>query len=168
MGYVPQQAKEDSVRAREIASHFFSDVDKGSATPSWYYEDTLVAEMKERIDNAERQLSEDLVPQDKKAFVKDQLKRDRYMHDNIMEAKERAMHVIKQDPDKWKKIHSDLEKQISASLFSRDEMNHKPRLVNPREEAERMKYRNSQITAYRVIGKLMDLDTNIERLRKGK
>ncbi len=162
--------EKDSKKSKEAISHWFKDVDKGSSMPSWYYKQQ-VAEEREWIQVAERQLKDDLVPTERIREIKAELRKRKSRYDQITAAERDVAKEIAGNgalKDKAAKRFEELGGIIENSLYSRDEMFNKPtRLASPREEAERIRFRNSIIKEYKILGAVLGEDSNPERLRKG-
>jgi len=150
-------------------AHFFKPVDKGSAMPSWYNQ-THLEELEERVKSKERQLKNDLVPQDKIMRVKTELTAERTRLNEIKSAQTSVQNMVQKDPGKYAKRLEELREEISESYYTRDQMFRagKDRSASPRMEAEKMPHRNELIREYKIIARCLDEDPNPERLRKGK
>lgn len=160
--------QEEAVKASENVEHFFKPIDKGSSMPSWYY-DRQVEEENEWIKNAEKQLADNLIPQDKIIPIKAELQTKKIRFEKIKEAHEDAKELVNKDPDAFVKRRKELADLIKQSMFTRDEMFHRPaRSVDPRHEAERSQLRNGLVKEWKIIGYLLGESTNVEALRKGK
>jgi len=168
-----QELEKASKKSKKELAHFFQPIDKGSSKPSWYYT-AQVEEEQDWIRMAERQLKEQLVPTEKIAELKQQLSIRKGKFEKIMLSKDAANSHVKIDKDKAAKRHQELEETIKQSMFSRDEMFHRDqhgqrhRTVDPREEADRGQFRNRLIKEYKVLGRLLGENTNIEQLRRGR
>ena len=163
--------EKESAKSKEIISHWFKPVDKGSSMPSWYYKQQ-VEEEHDWIATAEKQLRDDLVPTERIREVKAELRNRKERHEQILAANRDVKKEISGNAalrDKAAKRFGELAEIIKDSLFTRDEMFNKPtRLASPRDEAERTQFRNNVIKEYKIIGSILGEDSNPERLRKGR
>lgn len=152
-------------KAKGNVAHFFRPVDKGSSMPSWYY-GRQVEEEESWIENAEMQLKRNLVPTEKIERLRAELRARKTRLDEIRKAKKEIKDEILTDPDKAKKRFDKLADIIAESMPTRDEMMHKPKLVDPRIEAERLVHRNSLVKEYKLLGHILGEPVNVEALRR--
>lgn len=149
-------------------AHFFKPVDKGSAMPSWY-NSVHMEELEERVKAKEKQLDADLVPKDKIMRVRAELQSERARLNEIKAAKTSVANMVGKDKDRYAKRFKELSEEIAESFYTRDEMfrKDKNRSASPRAEAERMAHRNYLVQEWKILGRCLEEDTNVERLRKG-
>lgn len=164
----------ESKRSKKNIAHYFKPVDKGSSMPSWYYREQVSEEL-EWINRAERQLRDDLVPQENKLAINTELKAKKKRLKEITEAKSDVeTKIMGKDKDKAWARHKELGEIIAESMFTRDEMFHrdthgrKHRTIDAREEAARTPFRNNIIKEYKILGRILGENSNPERLRRGK
>lgn len=148
--------------------HFFKTVDRGSSMPSWYY----TAQMEEEQDwirRAESQLEENLIPAENVRDIKMQLRARKQKYEQIREAWDECKKLVNGDKDRYKARLDELKETIADSLFTRDQMFHKPtRQIDPRWEADRIPVRNHMIKEAKIIARLLGEEYSTEQLRKTK
>ena len=152
-------------RAKKEMAHFFQPIDKGSSMPSWYYE-RQIEEEEEWIKKNRNQLERQLVPPDKIEMLRSELKAREIRLSQIDEAEKTVKDMILADKDKAKKRFDSLAEAIADSMPTRDEMNHVPKLIDPRKEAERMPHRDKLVKLYKVYGRILEEPVNVEALRR--
>uniref|UniRef100_A0A6M3LP90 Uncharacterized protein n=1 Tax=viral metagenome TaxID=1070528 RepID=A0A6M3LP90_9ZZZZ len=171
-----EQLEKESSKSEKNIAHYFKPVDKGSSMPSWYYRSQVEEEL-EWVKRAERQLKDDLIPQENKLTVKTELKAKKQRLKEISDARNEVEDKILAkgvNKDKAWARHKELGELIAESMFTRDEMFHrdphgkKHRVIDPREEADRTPFRNKLIKEYKILGRILGENSNPERLRKGR
>jgi len=165
-------------------------VDSGkvtSAYPAWYFT-THLEDLKEGIDRKHRAIQRGEIPASELDLAKIALKKETERYENIMMSRPK---LDGKDVDDLAKVYKELEKDIQDSLFTRSDM--KKGLVDVHEEARRMSEpiinvggnvellremgvnipkehkmvsRNQASKAYKILGKLLGENTNVERLRR--
>jgi len=158
-----------------------------SAYPAWYFTAHL-EEMKEGIDRKYRSIQRGEIPASELDLAGITLEKETKRYEQIMLSRPK---LEDKDVDDLAKVYKELEKEIGASLFTRSDM--KKGLVDVHEEARRMSEpiinvdrnvellremginipknksmvsRNQASKAYKILGKLLGENTNVERLRK--
>ena len=157
--------KKKATQAKNEMAHFFQPIDKGSSMPSWYYE-RHIEEENEWIKRNRNQLDRGLIPPDKIEMLKSELKAREVRLGHINEAEKTVKDLILADKDKAKKRFDRLAEAIAESMPTRDEMNHVPKLIDPRKEAERMPHRDKLVKLYKVYGRVLGEYVNVEALRR--
>ena len=145
--------------------HFFNPIDKGSSMPSWYYTAQMEHE-EEDIARAQNQLKRNLVPQDKIERLRVELRAKEKRLEKIREAQKKVKTEIMKDKDGAVKRFKQLEADIADSMPTRDEMHHKPKLVDPRLEADRLPHRSALIKEYKILGHFLGEYVIVEALRR--
>lgn len=170
---------------------FFGKPDKdkegriGSTYPAWYF-DSKVEVMKENISRRESALERGDVPSDYVYQTREDLKRDKERLDEIESSRPKLTDV---QYDNLSKTYKTLSEDIGDSMFSRDDMQRG--FADAHEEARRMVKpcikvdpelarkcgidtkeglinRNDASKIFKITGKLLGEETNVERLRKIK
>ena len=175
---------------------FFGNIDRkgkhkdGAITseyPAFYFHNHY-EELKETTERQERQIELGLVPASELPYVKAEVSRNQKRMVDIKEANPRLSGLQK---DAIHKIYKDLADSISDSMYIRSDM--KKGLVDAHEEARRMiepiisikgkeKFfhnmgiraqdgkvsRNQASRAYKIIGKVLRENTNVEKLRRDR
>lgn len=117
---------------------FFGSVDRnkdghiGSEYPSWCMNPQL-DDLRESIEQAERQLEDDLVPPEKIIEVRHRLKKEKERYEEIMCAKPK---MTGKQVDELAKAREVIGKQVSESMFKRSDMMRG--VADAHEEASRM------------------------------
>lgn len=170
---------------------FFGKVDRdrdgniGSTLPAWYF-DSQVDTMKETIQRREAALERGDIPADYVYQTREDLKRDKERLDNI----ESSRPVLDEKrSDALGKAYKELSSDIKESMFTRDDMQRG--FADAHEEARRMTKpcinidpelarkcgvnakggmisRNDATKIFKIVGKALGEETNVERLRKMK
>ncbi len=172
-----------------MAIEFFGKVDRNrrgeiaSQMPAWYF-DSFIEEMEENINRKERMLEQGNVPKNSIAAVREELKQEKQ---RLKEIKESKPQLSDTEKDTIAKTYKNIEEQIKDTLPTRSE--ELLGLVSPREELKKNKTpcikinpsiakacgvksyqgkvtRDDAVRCYKMIGKLLDDNTNIERLRR--
>lgn len=170
---------------------FFGKVDKKgdkvtSEYPSWML-DVHIDELRESVAQRERALERGDVAPSELGYIREALKKEKA---RLTEIEASKPSLSPDQTDKIAKEYDKLSKEIKDSLFSYDEM-HKG-LANPHEEARRMVNpcikvdpevaracgvtpnekglvsRNDAAKVFKITGKYLGENTNIEALRKGR
>lgn len=157
-----------------------------SEYPAFYFPSHR-REMEEEVDKLRRSIELNLIPASEVPYSKAQLKRSEKRLDEIKNSVPKFTPAQK---DELGNLYMDLQKQVSDSMFSRTDM--KKGLVDVHEEARRMTepiinvdkkhatfFRNHGITPvkgkitrnqaakiYKIAGRVLDANTNVERLRR--
>lgn len=174
--------------------NFFNSVDRkgrredgdiASEYPAFYFP-THLRELRDEVAKAEQQIELNLVPPSELPYAKNDLKRSKKRLEEI----ENSMPKIKgKEKDEMAALYKSLEGQISDSMYSRTQM--KKGLADVHEEARRMSEpiikigiegkffenmgikpvdgkitRNQASRAYKIMGRVLEANTNIEALRK--
>lgn len=180
-----------------MAIQFFTEVDRNKTTkkitseyPGWYFVDREQFEDTEReTTELKNQLEMEMIPKGERPYIKSQVERNEAILDKI----KNSMPTLKDgDKDLVAKVYKQLGKEIGASMFTRTEM--KKGLANPHDEANRMVKpcievnekvaqmaeacgvrvrsgkisRNEASKIYKITGKYLGENTNVEMLRKDK
>lgn len=164
--------EDESNKAKKELSHFFSPVDRGSSMPSWYY-DRKVREEKEWIEKHERQVKDNLIPEDDILKVKSEMKVRKEKLSEIEESYENAKKQFQEQKDFWAKEYDRLGKIIGDSMPHIDHMfnienGRKMRLISAQDEALRVKHRNNPVKLWKILGHFLGESTNPETLRPHK
>jgi len=168
---------------------FFGSVDRNrdgkiaSAMPAWYF-DQFIEELEESIARKERSIKRGEIPASEIQYAREELKRETARLQEIMDSKPKLSGQLK---DKVAKAYKLLGEHIADTLPSRsDEL---LGFASPHEELKKMKSpcipinheiakmcglktvrgritRDQAVTAYKMMGKALDDNTNVERLRK--
>ena len=168
---------------------FFGKIDRnkegeiGSVVPAWAME-SHIGELKRGIEQKEAALENHLVPEDSVATVRAEMKREEKKLKEIVDSRPS---LTPQQVDRVAKEYKELSKSIGDSLFSRSEM--LQGTASPHEEAKRMVTpcikvdpelaeacgvkldeegkvsRNGAARIFKIIGKYLGEESNIETLR---
>jgi len=167
---------------------FFGEVDKNSKgkisslMPAWYF-DAHIEEMRESLARKERALERGAVPPSEISYIRAQVKREK---ERLLEI-ENSIPDLGKEVDRFAKAYNKLGEQIKDLLPTRsDEL---MGYASPREELKKMKTpcvsidvsvakacgvspkrgkitRDEAVRCYRMIGKALGDNTNVERLRR--
>jgi hypothetical protein len=166
--------KKDAEQSKKNLVHYFQDIDKGSMMPTWYNPSHLEEE-NDWIRRAKGQMDQNLVPHDDVMRLKAELKLRENKVKKILQSRMETEKRIEKNKDESFSRYKELEEKIKESMPSRDEMFHvdgkhgmRARRVDPRIEAETEIYRKHLVREWKIIGKVIGENTNIERLRKGR
>lgn len=171
---------------------FFGKADKdrdgkiGSTFPAWYF-DSKIDTIREGIQRKEQALSRGDVPADFIYQTREDLKREQERLDEIESSKPRLSDI---QADSLSKNYKDLSSSIKESMFTREEMQRgfadaheevrrmtKPCIKVDPELARRcgvtnvvngMVNRNDADKIFKIAGKILGEETNVERLRRLK
>jgi hypothetical protein len=176
----------------ESTFEFFGTVDKnkqgkiGSVYPAWGM-DVHLDELTESIERAKREIERGAVPPTEIAFARENLAKDKKRLDEIMGSKPKFEGKKLEDVAKE---YKSLKSKIKLSLFTRSEM--QMGTANPHEEARRMSEpcisvnaeiakgcnvnvgvnsmvnRNDASKVFKILGKYLNEETNVETLRVDK
>jgi hypothetical protein len=168
------QLKKDADQAKKDYAHYFQSIDRGGTMPTWYNQ-AHIEEENDWIKRAQKQLEQNLVPQDDILNIKAQLKIREKRLKSVLASRMETEKLILKNKDKSYAEYKELGEKIGNSMFSHDEMHYvsgkhgqRARVISPREEAEREIHRKHLVKKYKILGKVLGEDTNIERLRKGR
>lgn len=171
---------------------FFGKVDRdrdgrvGSTFPAWYF-DSKIDTMKEGIQRKEQALSRGDVPADFVYQAREDLKRDQ---ERLSEIESSKPNLSDSQIDSLSKNYKDLSSSIKEAMFTREEMQRgfadaheearrmvKPCIKVDTELARRcgvtnvvngMVSRNDADKMFKIAGKVLGEETNVERLRRLK
>lgn len=170
---------------------FFGKIDRdrdgniGSTLPAWYF-DSQVDTMKETIQRRESALERGDIPADYVYQTREDLKRDKERLDSIESSRPK---LDDKHSDMLDKAYKELSSDIKDSMFTRDDMQRG--FADAHEEARRMTKpcikidpelarkcgvdardgmvsRNDATKIFKIVGKALGEETNVERLRKMK
>ena len=170
---------------------FFGSVDRdkktgniGSECPAWAM-DVHTNELKESIASQERSLERGNLPTDSIPLIRASITKEKKRLEEIESSKPKLSDVV---IDKVAKAYNEIGKGISETMFSKDEM--KSKSADPREEVRRMinpcvkvspeiadmcgvktdssgmVSRNDASKIYKICGKYLGENSNVENLRK--
>lgn len=176
--------------------NFFGAVDRkgkredGAVTseyPAFYFH-TQYDELEEETAKAERNLERGLVPASEVPYIKAEIERNK---DRLIEIQKAHPRLEGRQKDAVYNLYKELAAQIQDSMYTRTDM--KKGLVDAHEEARRMSQpiisvkgnekffhnmgikahkgkisRNQASRAYKIMGKALGENTNVERLRKDR
>ena len=170
---------------------FFGKIDKdrdgniGSTVPSWYF-DNKIETMKENISQRQRAIERGDIPPDHIYQTREDLKKEQ---ERLSEIESSKPNFSESQRDYISKNYKELSGSIRESLFTRDDMQRG--FADPHEEARRMTKpcikvdpelarkcgknpvngmlsRNDAAEIFKIMGKSLGEETNVERLRKLK
>ena len=176
--------------------NFFGSVDRkgkredGAVTseyPAFYFH-TQYDELKEETEKQERQLEMGLIPPSEAPYIKAEIQRNK---DRLVDIQKANPQLTGPQKDAVYNMYKDLASQISDSMYTRTDM--QKGLVDAHEEARRMSQpiisikgnekffhnmgikadkgmisRNQASRAYKIMGKALGENTNVEQLRKDR
>lgn len=166
--------RKEAEKSKKNYAHYFQPIDKGSSMPTWY-NPAFVMEENTWLTRAKRELDQNLVPQDEILQLKAQIRMREKKVKDILASQMKTEEMIKKNKDAAYNRYKELGDTIADSMFTRDEMFYvdgkhgmRARKISPRDEADREHYRKHLVKEWKIIGKALGEDTNIEGLRKGR
>ena len=169
---------------------FFGEIDKNrsgkisSQYPAWYF-DSQIEELSESIARKERSIKRGDMPSSEIGYAVSELDKERKKLDKISSSRPK---IKGKDKDDMAKVYKEIGGQIAESMFTLSDM--KRGTASAHEEARRMVKpiisvdpklaeacgvkttdgkvsRNDASKMYKIMGKLIGDNTNVEALRKG-